>query len=466
MLFSSTIFLFVFLPVVTGIYFLCPKSWRNGWLLAASLFFYAWGEPRYLAVMLFSIGVNYTGARLLGVLAWGKGMRRGILSLVCVLNLGMLVYFKYADFFIANTNAATGWELTLFGVWMPIGISFFTFQSLSYVIDVYRHQVKPQRSLAKTALFISFFPQLIAGPILKYHDICRQIDERTETWADVAAGLRRFSIGLGKKVLLANTLGAVADPIFALPTVDMPLAWLGAVTYALQLFFDFSGYSDMAIGLARIFGFRILENFNYPYISKSITEFWRRWHISLGSWFREYLYFPLGGNQKGTSRTVLNLLIVFLATGLWHGANWTFLVWGLWHGLFIILERISGFTSPGSRIKQIGLHLYAIAAFGFGWVLFRSETLTGAWHYWQSMLGLGSSEEVLFTVSYFVTRKVLLAIAIGLLISTPVCQKVRSRMPNRFWVRSAGDLFLLGILFLSILSIASGTYNPFIYFRF
>ena len=466
MLFSSTIFLFVFLPLVVGGYFLCPRRGRNGWLLAASLFFYAWSEPRYLLVMLFTITLNYAGARLLGIPSYGKGMRRGILSLVCVLNLGMLGYFKYADFLISNLNLAFGSHLGTLGILMPIGISFFTFQSLSYVIDVYRRKVPAQRSLPKTALFVSLFPQLIAGPILKYHDICKQIDDRRETVADVAAGLRRFVAGLGKKVLIANTMGAVADPIFALEAWNAPLAWLGALAYALQLYFDFSGYSDMAIGLGRIFGFRILENFNYPYISKSITEFWRRWHISLGSWFREYLYFPLGGSKRGTARTALNLFLVFLVTGLWHGANWTFIAWGLWHGCFIILERIFGFTRTGGRFKQGVLHLYAIAAFGLGWVVFRADSLLDAWRYYQAMFGFGDDSAVSFSVSYFVSLQVLLVLMVGILASTPVFRLLKNRLPQRFWTQAATQFYVLVVLFLSILSIASGTYNPFIYFRF
>ena len=466
MLFSSTVFLFAFLPLAAGIYFLCPRKWRNGWLLATSLVFYAWGEPRYVLAMLFSIVLNYAGARLLGVRSFGPGARRGILALVCALNLAMLVYFKYLDFLIANLNLAFGWHMDPTGVWMPIGISFFTFQSLSYVMDVYRRQVEASRSLAKTALFISFFPQLIAGPILKYHDICRQIDARRETLAGVASGLRRFIAGLGKKVLLANTLGAVADPIFALETLDAPLAWLGAVAYALQLYFDFSGYSDMAIGLGRMFGFKILENFDYPYVSKSIAEFWRRWHVSLGSWFREYLYFPLGGNRKGTARTAFNLLIVFAATGIWHGANWTFLAWGLWHGLFIVVERVSKFADGGGRLKNALLHGYAVAVFGLGWVLFRADSIAHAWRYYEAMFGFGDGNGVPFSVAYYASRQVLLALAVGLLASTPLFRMAKDRLPATFRAQAGIDLFLLGVLFLSILSIASGTYNPFIYFRF
>ncbi len=467
MLFSSTIFLFVFLPLVTGVYYACPTSWRNRWLLAASLFFYAWGEPRYLAVMLVSILLNHAGALWLASIPISRRRgRHAALGLVCVLNLVLLVYFKYYNFLVENINAVWGGHLKPAEVWMPIGISFFTFQSISYVVDVYRQEVEAQRNLGKTALFISFFPQLIAGPILKYHDICRQIEARRETVSEVAAGLRRFITGLGKKVLLANPMGAVANPVFSMDTLDAPVAWLGAVAYALQLYFDFSGYSDMAIGLGRMFGFKIQENFMYPYISKSIAEFWRRWHISLGSWFREYLYFPLGGNRKGKGRTLFNLLIVFMATGIWHGANWTFLLWGLWHGLFIMLERLFGFSAPGGRLKNAALHLYVILVFGLGWVLFRADTLGQAGAYFAAMAGFQGEGTVLFSAGYFLTRKSMLVMAVAVLASTPLFQKMWDRtfgLPGRALAR---DAVLLAVLFLSILSIASGTYNPFIYFRF
>ena len=467
MLFSSTIFLFVFLPLVTGVYYACPRSWRNRWLLATSLFFYAWGEPRYLMVMLGSILLNHVGALWIASIPFSRRWRRhGALGVVCGLNLALLVYFKYANFLIENMNVALGCNLKSTGVWMPIGISFFTFQSLSYVMDVYRKEVEPQRNLAKTALFISFFPQLIAGPILKYHDICRQIEMRNETVTDVAAGLRRFVVGLGKKVLLANPMGAVANPIFSMDSLDAPLAWLGAVAYALQLYFDFSGYSDMAIGLGRVFGFTIQENFTYPYISKSIAEFWRRWHISLGSWFREYLYYPLGGNRKGQGRTILNLLIVFMATGIWHGANWTFLIWGLWHGLFIMMERIFGYSASGGRLKNTILHLYVIAVFGLGWVLFRADSMTQAGDYFAALFGFSGEGRVPFSVSYFLTRKTLLTLGVALLASTPLFQMGRIRLAGLPGMVLARDVVLLAILFLSVLSIASGTYNPFIYFRF
>ena len=467
MLFSSTIFLFVFLPLATGVYYACPSSWRNRWLLGTSLFFYAWGEPRYLLVMLVSIALNHAGALWLASIPDVRKRRRQVaLGAVCGLNLAILVYFKYLNFLVENINAALNWHLKTADVWMPIGISFFTFQSLSYVVDVYRREVEAQRSLGKTALFISFFPQLIAGPILKYHDICRQIDARSETAGDVAAGLRRFVAGLGKKVLLANPMGAVANPIFSMGALDAPVAWLGAVAYALQLYFDFSGYSDMAIGLGRMFGFRIQENFNYPYVSKSIGEFWRRWHISLGSWFREYLYYPLGGNRKGKGRTLFNLLAVFTATGIWHGANWTFLVWGLWHGLFIAAERLFGFSATGGRFKSAILHLYVVTVFGVGWILFRCDSLGQAGKYFAAMFGFAGEAAVPFSAEYFLTRKALLTMGVAMLAATPIFRAAWGRAAGVPGMGLARDAYLLAVLFLSMLSIASGTYNPFIYFRF
>ena len=467
MLFSSTIFLFAFLPLATGIYYACPRAWRNGWLLAASLFFYAWGEPRYLLAMLVSIALNHAGALwLASIPSLRKRRRQAALGVVCGLNLGMLIYFKYFNFLVENVNAAMNLNLKPADVWMPIGISFFTFQSLSYVVDVYRREVEAQRNLGKTALFISFFPQLIAGPILKYHDICRQIDARSETVGDVAAGLRRFAAGLGKKVLLANPMGAVANPIFSMNALDAPVAWLGAAAYALQLYFDFSGYSDMAIGLGRVFGFKIQENFNYPYVSKSIAEFWRRWHISLGSWFREYLYYPLGGNRKGKGRTLFNLLVVFTATGIWHGANWTFLAWGLWHGLFIMAERQFGYSEAGGRFKNAVLHLYVVAVFGLGWILFRCDSMGQAGGYYAALFGFAGEETVPFTIEYFLTWKALLTMGVGLLASTPIFRAAWTRAAGVPGMGLARDAYLLAVLVLSILSIASGTYNPFIYFRF
>ena len=337
MLFSSLIFLSIFLPLVTAIYIIVKKELKNFVLLVSSLIFYAWGEPRYLAIMLFIIILNYT----FGILVETAKNRKIYLFLAVIGNLSVLIYFKYFNFIIENLNNLLSSKISSIDIIMPIGISFYIFQALSYVIDVYRKGVKAQKNIYNLALYVTFFPQLIAGPIVKYHDIEKEITKRNMNFENIYFGLKRFSFGLGKKIILANTLGEVVDKIFNsnIDILDSKILWLGAISYSLQLYFDFSGYSDMAIGLGKIFGFHFLENFNYPYISKSITEFWRRWHISLGSWFREYLYIPLGGNRKGTKRTYINLFLVLLATGIWHGASWTFIIWGLWHGVFIITER-------------------------------------------------------------------------------------------------------------------------------
>ncbi|NLB25903.1 MAG: MBOAT family protein, partial [Bacteroidales bacterium] len=342
MLFSSMSFIYLFLPLVCLLYFLVRADLRNYVLLGASIFFYAWGEPEYLAIMLLTILVNYIGGILIARYPKYKILS---LSLTITANLGFLAYFKYFNFFVENINLLfKGAGLNFIEVIMPIGISFYTFQAISYVVDVYRGEVKVQRDIGKLALFICLFPQLIAGPIVKYNDIADQIDSREVKADKVILGIKRFIIGLAKKVLLANTLGAVADKIFELSPDNMQtsIAWIGSLAYSFQLFFDFSGYSDMAIGLGLIFGFHIKDNFDYPYISKSITEFWRRWHISLSTWFKQYLYIPLGGNRVSKGRNYFNLGVVFLLTGFWHGAAWNFVVWGIWHGLFIIFEKITG----------------------------------------------------------------------------------------------------------------------------
>ena len=351
MLFSSMTFLYVFLPIVLLLYLITKKELHNPILLAASIIFYAWGEPKYLAIMLLTILVNYFGALLIQNSTKRKKL---FLILTVIANLGFLIYFKYFNFIIANCNNLLNLNINALDIIMPIGISFYTFQAMSYVIDVYRGEVKAQNDLYKVALYICLFPQLIAGPIIKYHDIEEQIESREVEFDKVSMGVKRFIVGLSKKVLIANTLGVVADKVFIQdPTTFSHLtAWLGALSYTLQLYFDFSGYSDMAIGLGLIFGFRFMENFNYPYTSKSITEFWRRWHISLSTWFKEYVYISLGGNRKGKFRTLVNLAIVFLLTGIWHGAQWTFIVWGIWQGVFIIIEKISNFNQRRFYLKN------------------------------------------------------------------------------------------------------------------
>ncbi|MDO4889070.1 MAG: MBOAT family O-acyltransferase, partial [Candidatus Saccharibacteria bacterium] len=347
MLFNSMVFLWIFLPVLLVLYFLTKRFFpaaRNYVLLVFSLLFYAWGEPKYIILMLVSILVNYVFGILVDK-APKKGKKRKVLLVLDILfNVGLLGYFKYFNFFTDNVNKIFGeGTITMEDVMLPIGISFYTFQIMSYVIDLYRGEIKVQKNLPKLALYISFFPQLVAGPIVKYKDIDKALDSRKETLEGFSYGAKRFIYGLSKKVLIADVMASVADTVFngggGVTGLTQPVAWLGAVCYALQIFFDFSGYSDMAIGLGSMFGFKFMENFNLPYISGSITEFWRRWHISLSTWFKEYVYIPLGGNRKGRKRTYLNLWIVFLLTGIWHGAAWNFVVWGLFHGLFIFIER-------------------------------------------------------------------------------------------------------------------------------
>lgn len=459
MLFSSLVFLFCFLPFATVGYYLIRHELRNLFLLLVSLFFYGWGGIRYLLVMLGIIVVNYVG----GVALEGFGKRKVVLWTCIVINLAVLGYYKYTDFLIGNCNMVFGCNLPLKHIVLPIGISFYIFQSLSYVIDVYRGAVSAQRNLLNFALYVSMFPQLVAGPIVRYSDIVGQLEKRITDTSKIADGLRRFIIGLGKKVILANTMGEVADKVYASGTNDISLmiAWLGAIAYSLQIFYDFSGYSDMAIGLGRIFGFKFLENFDYPYISSSISEFWRRWHISLGIWFKEYVYIPLGGNRVSVLRQCVNLVIVFFATGLWHGASWNFVAWGLWHGFFIVLERCLKIQRD-SKWKVVLSHVYVIFVFIVGWVFFRSDDFTMAVQYIGVMFGLKVNEITSFGLMYYLTQKVIVTGVIAILFCYP--SKWMEVQRNVFvMVKDCGLLF---ILVYCIASIAASGYNPFIYFRF
>ena len=388
MLFSSMSFLFIFLPIVGGIHYLAPQRFRNDILLLASFVFYGWGEPRYLAIMLLTILVNHYGAIIVETF---RRQALFLLLIIIALNLSVLGYFKYFNFFLSNLELVFSFKADLIKVVMPIGISFYTFQALSYVIDVYKEEVPVQEDIHKTALYIALFPQLVAGPIVKYHDIADQLDNRVCSHELVAKGIERFIIGLSKKVLIANTLGIVADKVFALPanSVDTWVSWVGAICYSFQLFFDFSGYSDMAIGLGLMFGFRFLENFNYPYISSSITEFWRRWHISLSTWLKLYLYIPLGGNRKGLTRTCINLLMVFFVTGFWHGAAWTFIVWGLWHGVIIVIEKLTNWHKRTGAVPfMIFKHALTLLFFVIGWVMVRVEPVGLGFDCIDKMLGV------------------------------------------------------------------------------
>ena len=464
MLFSSMTFVFMFLPIVCALYLLSNKRFHNPILLAASILFYAWGEPKYLAIMLLTILINYAGA--IAVEKFDK-YKKLWLILTIIVDLGLLIYFKYFNFIIDNINNLFHAHISALDVIMPIGISFYTFQALSYVIDVFRGDCKAQKDVYKLALYICLFPQLIAGPIVKYHDVAEQIEDREVNFDKVNLGVKRFIIGLAKKMLIANTLGAIADKIFTQPadTFTPLVAWLGGISYTLQLYYDFSGYSDMAIGLGLIFGFHFMENFNYPYISKSITEFWRRWHISLSTWFKQYLYIPLGGNRISKNRTYINLGIVFLLTGIWHGASWNFVFWGLWNGFFIILEKMTGWHNETDKLSiKILKHLYTIFVFVLGWVMFRADNMTYAWTYLKNMFGLVPVHDITYKMIYYVDNVEIITLFIGILCAMPIFKNM-VYVENKA-VKLAVNIWLLVLFILSAASIAASTYNPFIYFRF
>ena len=474
MLFSSVFFVSVFLPAVLLLYYLCPSGKRNYVLLLSSYFFYAWGDAEFLWVMFLSILVNYTGALVLSGSS-RQAPRKLLLALFVVLDLLPLLYFKYFNFTLTNLSACFGFDYRIREIILPLGISFYTFQGLSYLVDVYRKDVAAQKDPLKLALYITFFPQLIAGPILKYHEVERQIETRRETVDSFIYGIRRFTLGLGKKVIIANSLGYVADQIFATPVdlIGTSTAWGGAIAYSLQLFYDFSGYSDMAIGLGAMFGFRFPENFNYPYLSLSISEFWRRWHISLSTWFKEYLYIPLGGNRVSKLRNLANLLIVFAATGFWHGAEWTFIVWGLFHGFFILFEKVTGFNKPcGAFLSRLLHRLYLLFVVVIAWVIFRSETLHDSFLFIRNMFSLLETDP-LHPLSFYFTKWALLILAVAVILATGVFRDLNDRT-LRFRTDSNAqrlsfalfNAFCLFVLFLSLVLLAGKSYNPFIYFRF
>ncbi len=423
MLFSSPVFLFGFLPVLLALYFLCPKPARNVLLLLASLWFYAWGEPALVVLMLISTGMNYAfGFWVAG--ARNQKSRKGLVAVAVALNLSFLVYFKYAGFLIESINTLLAFlgtpTLDRPDVTLPIGISFYTFQAMSYVIDVYRGQAEREKNPINVALYIALFPQLIAGPIVRYVDVAAQIKDRTIDADGFGYGIQRFIVGLGKKMLLANSAASVADAIFDIPDsrLSFAVAWLGIVCYTIQIYFDFSGYSDMAIGLGRMFGFRFLENFNYPYIAQSVTEFWRRWHISLSSWYRDYLYIPLGGNRCAPWRISLNLMIVFVLCGLWHGASWNFAVWGIYHGAFLMLERRGLGAWIETRWRPFR-HVYTLLAVMGGWVLFRTVTLSHGLAYFQALAGFGAAANAKYHLGLYLDKGLWLVLFAAVIGSTP-----------------------------------------------
>lgn len=476
MIFASPIFLFLFLPATLALHAVVPQRLRNWVLLFTSLLFYAWGEPLFVGVLLLSMVLNHRVGIWIEERPFGPWFPKLCVALVTTVNLGLLVLFKYSELLVSAASALfgrLGIEIVeLQPVHLPIGISFYTFHAVSYVVDIYRGKAKAQRSLRLHALYISFFPQLVAGPIVRYHEICDQLETRALSLSGFAAGVRRFIIGLAKKMLIANTVAIPAAALFGLPAQSLSAgsAWLGACCYALQIYFDFSGYSDMAIGLARMFGFTFPENFRWPYVARSMTEFWRRWHISLSSWFRDYLYIPLGGSRRGRLVELRNLLLVFALCGLWHGANWTFAIWGLYHGAFLIAERV-GLRRLVERSPALLQHAYVVVAFTVGWVFFRSPNLADALVMLRAMAGFGGASDSAPLVSSFLDPASRCALAAGLFFSMPVGPWLRQRLAGR-WPRfpvlhTALDLGLhVTLLFVAAALVAAGTHNPFIYYRF
>jgi len=484
MVFSSPIFLFLFLPVVMTVYLVLPGlRLKNTWLLLASLVFYSWGEPLFIILLLVSTMMNY----YLGLWVDGSGnpgRRKFAVGLAVAFNIGLLAFFKYANFAVHSLNTVIGCvhlqPISFPHIALPIGISFFTFHALSYVIDIYRRKSRAAKNPCDTALYIFLFPQLIAGPILRWSDIAPQLVRRVLTREGFAEGIRRFVMGFAKKMIVANIVAGPADKIFALPAneLTLPLAWFGTLCYTLQIYFDFSGYSDMAIGLGKMFGFKFLENFNYPYISLSIREFWRRWHMSLSGWFRDYLYIPMGGNHVSTGRNYFNLITVFFLCGLWHGASWTFVIWGLYHGVFLVLERTRFGKFMDSLWRPLR-HGYTLLAVVCGWVLFRADTFSQAMEFFKFMSGLGHATPAAQPLARYVNNEVLWSIVLGVIFSAPTwpCLKgLFARIPAMvpdvirpviYIFGFTAEVLLIGALFLiSAAWLAGGTYNPFIYYRF
>lgn len=467
MLFSSLTFLFAFLPLTLGLYFLVKDKYKNYVLLVASLIFYAWGEPKYIILMLLSIVFNYAMARLIGKHKKRPRRKKFDLVLVIVVNIGALFAFKYLNFAINNVNLVFGFDLNSPELVLPIGISFYTFQILSYVIDVYRGRVGVQKNIFTLGTYIALFPQLIAGPIVRYASIEKQLKKRKHSLERFCDGFRRFIVGFGKKVLIANNVAVVADAVFNNPTEIALNPWIiifGLLAYTLQIYYDFSGYSDMAIGLGKIFGFDFDENFNYPYAATSVTDFWRRWHISLTTWFRDYVYIPLGGNRCSKIKWIRNFFIVWLLTGLWHGASWNYVLWGLFYAVILLAEK-QFLGKYLAKLPKILAWVLTFIVVNFGWLLFRVESLSGIKHVLASWVHpQGSFTE--FLSSHFSIMPSLTFMLIGLLAMFPIWKKLGQKIAMKPFGRIVIDTWLIFILVVGILALVSSAYNPFIYFRF
>ena len=463
MLFTSISFLYYFLPIVIILYFIVPKKFKNFILFLSSIFFYFCGEPIYTFLMIGEIFIAYVGARYLE-----KHRKKSILVSLLAIHIGALGLFKYSDFTINNINQIFGSKIPLLKLALPIGISFYTFQIISYVVDVYRGKVKAQKSFLKLATYVSLFPQLIAGPIVRYETIEKELDNRTSNFENFAYGVRRFVIGLGKKVLIANMLGELCDVFSTTNEKSVLFYWIFAISYSLQIYFDFSAYSDMAIGLGRMFGFHFLENFNYPYISKSITEFWRRWHMSLSSWFRDYVYIPLGGNRKGTIILVRNIFIVWALTGIWHGANWTFVIWGLMYGIMLIIEKLF-LTKHLEKMPSILQRIYVLFTVMISFIIFNANSIGEAWN---NIIGLfGANGENLINAStVYYLKSYLVVLVIAIIGSTPllknIIEKLKTKTNANKIINLLEPIAMASILIIVTAYLVDNSYNPFLYFRF
>lgn len=466
MLFSSISFLFYFLPCVLILYFAVPKCLKNSVLLLTSLFFYGWGEQKYLLLMLLSITQGYVFGLLIEKYR-GKKQSKVFLAVSVIFSLLLLGYCKYVDFFIMNFNLVTGLSLPLLKIILPIGISFYTFQILSYAVDVYRGDVPAQRNYINLAAYIAMFPQLIAGPIVRYSDIEAQLVNRTHSMESIAYGTRRFIIGLSKKILLANTLGQLVEIFKTSSEPSVLFVWMYAIAYTLHVYFDFSGYSDMAIGLGSIFGFRFCENFNYPYISRSITEFWRRWHMSLGTWFRDYLYIPLGGNRVSQGRFIFNIFVVWMATGLWHGATWNFVIWGINFAILLMIEKL--WLLPRLKKLKVLNHIYVLFFVMINFVLFDATTITDAFSYYKAMFG-GANLDIVSLESIYYLKSYAMILIIAIIGATPLPKKLIERFGKKKigerLINVAEPITILLLLIVCTAFLVDGSFNPFLYFRF
>ena len=466
MLFSSIPFLYYFLPSVLILYFIVPKKLKNTVLMLSSLVFYGWGEPKYVVLMIASIVIGYFSGILIEAFSQKK-LSKVFLGISVAVNLGFLAYFKYADFFIQNFNAVTGLSIPLLRIALPIGISFYTFQILSYTIDVYRKDVPAQKNIINLAAYITMFPQLIAGPIVRYSDIAKQLEERTHSFENFSKGIRRFILGLGKKILIANSLGELCDVFKASDDKSVLFYWLYAVAFGLHVYFDFSGYSDMAIGLGRIFGFRFSENFNYPYISKSATEFWRRWHMSLGTWFRDYVYIPLGGNRVSKPKWFFNIFVVWFLTGFWHGAAWNFIIWGLFFAVLLIVEKV--FLLKHLDKSKVISRVYTLVAVGISFVIFNATDMKEAFSYIGGMFGAGDLPLV-STEFFYYLKSFAVTLVIGIIGATPIVKNTvekifeNNKISKFIWVLEPMGLVILLAIMTAYL--VDGSFNPFLYFRF